>query len=159
MVSPHKSWTHDLVAHHTHDNFHSSSWHPLRYKRLALHKWLFGIQSHRGYSHYATYWSDTFFQSAHRGQAGCTLLPLPHTPRVPGGIQGGTIGHWFLPTHSADAVNMVLADVIPTPLLQTQCIRPCRPEAPHMHRVTLPLHPIPLTCSPSPCRSRADKSE
>ena len=66
MEPPHKVGTHDLVAQHTHDNFHSSSGHPLKYERLAWHKWLFGIQSRRGYSHYATYWSDASSPSACR---------------------------------------------------------------------------------------------
>ena len=30
MEPPQKSWTHDLVAERTHDDFHSSSWQPLR---------------------------------------------------------------------------------------------------------------------------------
>ena len=139
MEPPHKVWTPDLVAQHAHDNFHSSSWHPLRYKRLTWHKWLFGIQSRRGYSHYATYWSDTSppkcvwplpratqhecarsrrpllphtptcpcvdtclapalcrfvmachsasARSAHRGQVGCALFPLPHAPHIPRRLQ------------------------------------------------------------------------
>ena len=51
-------WTHDLVPAHTHDHFHPSSWTPLQYRRLAWHIWLFGLQTRRGYSHYASFWKD-----------------------------------------------------------------------------------------------------
>ena len=58
MSPPHKVWTHDLFPTHTHENFHSSSWRPLKFRRLAWHKWLFGLQTRLGYSHYATFWKD-----------------------------------------------------------------------------------------------------
>ena len=35
---------------HTHAGFHPLSWRPLRHKRLAWHKWLFGTQSRLGYA-------------------------------------------------------------------------------------------------------------
>ena len=59
LLPPHKTWTRDLAPTHTHLRFHPSSWRPLRYRRLAWHKWLFGLQSRIGFSHYATFWSDT----------------------------------------------------------------------------------------------------
>ena len=55
MLPPHKVWTHDLIAQHSHDHFHPSTWYPLKFSRLAWHKWLFGLQSRRNYSHYASF--------------------------------------------------------------------------------------------------------
>ena len=40
------------------DGFHPISWRPLRTRRLAWHKWLFGLQSRVGFSHYATFWKN-----------------------------------------------------------------------------------------------------
>ena len=57
-VPPHKVWTHDLCPSHTHQDLHPLSWRPLKFRRLAWHKWLFSLQSRSGYAHYATYWSD-----------------------------------------------------------------------------------------------------
>ena len=54
-----------------------------------------------------------------------------------------------------DAVNTVLPDDIPPPLLQTQCIRPCRLKAPLTPRVTLPLHTTPLHTLPYPLQVAA----
>ena len=58
MIPPNKVWTHDLAPSNTHQDFHPLSWRPLKSRRLAWHKWLFGLQSRSGYAHYATYWSD-----------------------------------------------------------------------------------------------------
>ena len=58
VLPPDKTWTQDLVPTHTHDHFHLISWRPLRHKRLAWHKWLFGLQSRPSYHHYATFWRD-----------------------------------------------------------------------------------------------------
>ena len=58
FLPPHKVWTHDLSPSHSHDSFHPASWRPLRFRRLAWHKWLFGLQSRQGYAHYATFWTD-----------------------------------------------------------------------------------------------------
>ena len=55
---PHKVWSHDSIPYHSHDSFHPLSWRPLRFRRLAWHKWLFGLQSRVGYAHYATFWND-----------------------------------------------------------------------------------------------------
>ena len=57
MAPPHKVWTHGLFPTHTHEGFHPLSWRPLRFRRLAWHKWLFGLQSRLGYAHYATFWT------------------------------------------------------------------------------------------------------
>ena len=57
-LPPHKVWTHDLVPSHQHEHFHPVSWRPLKRHRLTWHKWLFGLQSREGFSHYATYWRD-----------------------------------------------------------------------------------------------------
>ena len=67
MWPPHKVWTHDLIAQHSHDHFRPSTWYPLNFRRLAWHKWLFGLQSRRNYSHYATFWKDE-----------CPPRPCPH---------------------------------------------------------------------------------
>ena len=67
MLPPHKVWTHDLIAQHSHDHFHPSTWYPLKFLRLAWHKWLFGLQSRRNYSHYASLWRDE-----------CPPRPCPH---------------------------------------------------------------------------------
>ena len=58
VLPPHKTWTHDYTPSHTHDRFHPISWKPLKFRRVAWHKWLFGLQSRLGYSHYATFWAD-----------------------------------------------------------------------------------------------------
>ena len=58
LSPPHKSWTHNLIPSHSQENFHPSSWKPLRHHRLAWHKWLFGLQSRVGFSHYASFWRD-----------------------------------------------------------------------------------------------------
>ena len=58
MAPPHKVWTHGLFPTHAHEGFHPLSWRPLRFRRLAWHKWLFGLQSRLGYAHYATFWTD-----------------------------------------------------------------------------------------------------
>ena len=58
MAPPHKVWTHSLFPSHAHEGFHPLSWSPLRFRRLAWHKWLFGLQSRLGYAHYATFWTD-----------------------------------------------------------------------------------------------------
>ena len=58
MVPPHKVWTHDFIARHYHDHFHPSTWYLLKCCRLAWHKWVFGLQSRRNYSHYASFWKD-----------------------------------------------------------------------------------------------------
>ena len=55
MLPPHKVWTHDLVPQHSHEHIHQVSWCPTKYRRLAWHKWLLGLQSRHGYSHYATF--------------------------------------------------------------------------------------------------------
>ena len=210
MEPPHKSWTHDLAAQHTGDNFHSSSWHPLRYKRLAWHKLLFGIQSRRGYSHYATYWSDTSPQSAcghchvrhNMSVHGVAAYCSPSHPLVRAWIhaspQPSIVSSWRATAHRCDlritgrlavpcslydtlraclgesraaeraiasyqrkvldAVNTVLADDIPTPPLQTQCIRPCQLEAPHTPCVTLPLRPTPFYTLPFPLQVAAKQN-
>ena len=44
---------------------------------------------------------------------------------------------------------------IPPPLLETQCIRHCRLEAPHTPRVALPLHPTPFYTLPYPLQVAA----
>ena len=46
---------------------HPSTWYPLKFRRLAWHKWLFGLQSRRNYSHYASFWKDE-----------CPPRPCPH---------------------------------------------------------------------------------
>ena len=33
-----------------HDSFHPTSWRPLCFRRVAWHKWLFGLQSRQGYA-------------------------------------------------------------------------------------------------------------
>ena len=53
-LPPHKVWRHDLVPSHQHEHFHSVSWRPLKRHRPTWHKWLFGLQSREGFSHYAT---------------------------------------------------------------------------------------------------------
>ena len=58
LSPPHRVWTHDLSRTHTHDHFCSSSAKPLKKRRSAWHKWLFGLQSRRGYAHHATFWKD-----------------------------------------------------------------------------------------------------
>ena len=58
MLPPHKVWTHDLVVQHSHEHFHPSSWNPLKFRRLAWHKWLFGLQSRKTYAHYASFWKE-----------------------------------------------------------------------------------------------------
>ena len=58
MVPPHKVWTHNLTPSHTHEDFQPLSCRPLKFCRLAWHKWFFGLQSPSEYAHYATYWSD-----------------------------------------------------------------------------------------------------
>ena len=58
MAPPHKVWTHDLIPTHSHEHFHPVSWRPLKFRRLAWHKWLFGLQSRMGYQHYTTFWRD-----------------------------------------------------------------------------------------------------
>ena len=42
FLLPHKVWTHDLSPSHSHESFHPISWRPLRFRRLAWHKWLLG---------------------------------------------------------------------------------------------------------------------
>ena len=64
VLPPDKVWTLDLVPAHTHEHFHPSSWTPLKYRRLAWHKWLFGLQTRSGFSHYASYWKDELPTSA-----------------------------------------------------------------------------------------------
>ena len=58
MLPPHQVWTHDLVPQHSQEDIHPVSWCPMKYRRLAWHKWLFDLQSRHGYSHYATFWRD-----------------------------------------------------------------------------------------------------
>ena len=58
VLPPHKVWSHDLIPSHQNEHFHPISWRPLGHRRLAWHKWLFGIQSRAGFSHYATFWRD-----------------------------------------------------------------------------------------------------
>ena len=58
VLPPNKVWSHDLIPSHLHEHFHPVSWRPLGHRRLAWHKWLFGIQSRAGFSHYATFWRD-----------------------------------------------------------------------------------------------------
>ena len=58
MLPPHKVWTHDLVPRNSHEHIHPVSWCPMKYRRLAWHRWLLGLQSRHGYSHYATFWRD-----------------------------------------------------------------------------------------------------
>ena len=58
LILTQKTWTHDLITHHSHDHCHHSSWYPLKFRRLAWHKWLFGLQSRRSYAHYASFWRD-----------------------------------------------------------------------------------------------------
>ena len=60
MLPTYKVWTHDLIAQHSHYHFHPSSWYPLKFRQLAWHKWLFGIQSRRYYSHNASFWKDEY---------------------------------------------------------------------------------------------------
>ena len=53
---PHKIWTQDLIPKRSHEGFHPASWRPLKFRRLAWHKWLFGIRSRVGFhQHYATF--------------------------------------------------------------------------------------------------------
>ena len=70
VLPPHKVWSHDLAPHHTYAGFHPLSWRPLRFRRLAWYKWLFGLQSRLGYAHYATFWSGKLptHACAHRGR-------------------------------------------------------------------------------------------
>ena len=58
LLPPYKVWSHDSIPSHSHDSFHPLSWRPLRFRRLAWHEWLFGLQSRMGYAHYATFWND-----------------------------------------------------------------------------------------------------
>ena len=51
MLPPYKVPTHDRIAQHSHDHFHPSTWYPLKIRRLAWHKWPFGLHSRRNYSH------------------------------------------------------------------------------------------------------------
>ena len=58
MLPPHEVWTHHLVVQHSHEHFHPPSWNPLKCRRLAWHKWLFGLQSRKTYAHYASFRKD-----------------------------------------------------------------------------------------------------
>ena len=58
VLPPDKTWTFDHIPSHSHDHFHPLSWRPLKFRRLAWHKWLFGPQSRIGYAHYASFWAD-----------------------------------------------------------------------------------------------------
>ena len=58
LLPPHKVWSKDSIPSHFHDSFHPLFWRPLLLRRLAWHKWLFGLQSRVGYAHYATFWND-----------------------------------------------------------------------------------------------------
>ena len=55
MAPPHKVWTHERIPTHAHDGFHPISRRPLRNRRLSWHKWLFGLRSRVGFSHYTTF--------------------------------------------------------------------------------------------------------
>ena len=88
MLPPNKVWTRDLIRTHSHEHFHPFSWSPLKYRRFAWQKWLLGLQSRLGYSHYATFWKDDPPTShcphcAHPPQpqrSRHTSVLLPHTP-------------------------------------------------------------------------------
>ena len=42
----------------TQKGVHPLRWRPLKYRRVAWHTWLSGLQSGAGYRHYATFWRD-----------------------------------------------------------------------------------------------------
>ena len=71
-------WSHDLIPSLLHEYFHPISGRPLGHRRLAWHKWLFGVQSRAGFSHYATFWLD-------KGEkAPCTACGTRHNRSVHG---------------------------------------------------------------------------
>ena len=67
MLRRHKVWTYSLVAQHSNDHFHPSTWYPLKFRGPPWHKWLFRLQSQKNYPHYASFWKDA-----------CHAHPCPH---------------------------------------------------------------------------------
>ena len=59
LCCPHITYGPMGSSSNTHMNiFPPSSWNPLKFRRLAWHKWLFGLQSRKNYAHYASFWKD-----------------------------------------------------------------------------------------------------
>ena len=87
LLPPHKVWSHDSIPSHSHDSFHPLSWRPLRFRRLAWHKWLFGLQSRMGYAHYATFWNDA------PGKADCPHCHRRHNLSLHGVLAYCTPSH------------------------------------------------------------------
>ena len=87
MLPPDKVWKHDLVAQRSEDLFHPSTWYPLKFRRLAWHKWLFGLQSWKDYSHYASIPKD---ECPPRPYSHCRLR---HNLSVHGGVAHCSFSH------------------------------------------------------------------
>ena len=87
VLPPHKTWTHDNIPMHAHDCFHPTSWTPLRTRRLAWHKWLFGLQSRKGFDHYATFWANRPSPTV------CSVCHVRHNSSVHGVIAHCTEKH------------------------------------------------------------------